>query len=92
MIKGCRKNMIIVRCGADSRFESAYFIMKNDTVCDEGDLLSEAERIINNGSSDGEKTKPSIKQKGEKKPLRGLIPFAAGATVGSAAGILLFFL
>ena len=84
--------MIIVRCGADSRFESAYFIMKNDVACDDGDLLSEAERIINSSASGDEKTKPAPKQKGEKKPMRGLIPFAAGATVGSVAGILLFFL
>ena len=92
MIKGCRKNMIFVRCGADSSFESAYFIMKDDAGGDEGDLLSEAEKIIKSSASGNEKTRPSKKQKDEKKPLRGIIPFAAGATLGSAAGILLFFL
>ena len=95
MIKGCRKNMIFVRCGEESCFESAYFIMKNSAAGEgtsEGDLLAEAEKIINESLVKSEKNGKNKKQKGEKKSFRVLIPFAAGATVGSAAGLIWLFL
>ena len=97
MIKGCRKNMIFVKCDRDSSFESAYFIMKSDAVvegCPEGDLLAEAEKIINNSLMNYEKDGKKKRQrriKSEKKGHRALIPFAAGATVGSAAGLIWLF-
>ena len=95
MIKGCRKNMIFVRCGEESCFESAYFIMRNgasDERRSEGDLLAEAEKIINESLVKSEKNGKNKRQKGEKKSFRALIPFAAGATVGSAAGLIWLFL
>ena len=88
--------MIFVRCGEDSCFESAYFIMKDGAVCEnnsDGDLLAEAEKIINDRLLKSEKDKNEKKQKGDKKSFRVFIPFAAGAaTVGSAAGLIWLFL
>ena len=95
MIKGCRKNMIFVKCGEESCFESAYFIMKNgvsDKEPSDGDLLAEAEKIINNSLLKSEKDKRSKKQRGGNKKFRVFIPFAAGATVGSAAGLIWLFI
>ena len=87
--------MIFVRCGEESCFESAYFIMKNSAAGEgtsEGDLLAEAEKIINESLVKSEKNGKNKKQKGEKKSFRVLIPFAAGATFGSVAGLIWLFL
>ena len=87
--------MVVVKCGEDSCFESAYFIMKNgtsDAETSDGDLLTEAQKIINNSLLKNEKVKKKNKPDDEKKRFRALLPFAAGATVGSAAGLIWLFL
>lgn len=48
MVKGCQRQMVVLKCASDSAFESAYFILKNEksrSFCEE-ELLSQANRII----------------------------------------------
>ena len=48
MIRGTQKKMIVVRTHDSRVFEEAYFVMRpeRETVHDESDMLSEANRII----------------------------------------------
>lgn len=96
MIKGCRKNVIMVKGGCESPFESAYFIMKDsvdECVYTEGDMISEAERIISHSAVNKEKAKSgSSHNNNEKKRSKALIPFAVGTAVGSAAGLIWLFI
>ena len=89
MIKGCRKNMIMVPGGADSVFESVYFVLRADVKqeSDGGDMVAEANRIVRElegGESEGKRAASGWK--------RSLLLFAAGAATGSGAAALLFFL
>jgi hypothetical protein len=46
VIKGLRKNVFVLKCGKDSPFESAFFILRSPlTDFAEGNLLAEAEKI-----------------------------------------------
>ena len=99
MIKGCRKNMIAVKGEDNDIFETAYFILKDscgEVNMTESDILLEAEKIIEKSLLSNEiasSSKKKRKNKGsEKKGSRSILPFAAGATVGSAVGLLWLFL
>ncbi len=47
MIKGCQKKIIFLESTKSKYFDQAYLVMKDDIyTCDEGEILSEAERII----------------------------------------------
>lgn len=97
MIKGYRKNMIAVKGGEGDLFETAYFILKDGhsgDVISENDMLLEAEKIIEKSllSSEGSKNGDKKNKKSEKNRSKAIIPFAAGATVGSAIGLLWLFL
>jgi hypothetical protein len=96
MIKGYRKNMIAVNGGNGDIFETAYFILKDECKFDEiseNDMLLEAERIIEKSLIDNENVKSKNKNKrSEKNKSKAILPFAAGATVGSAVGLLWLFL
>ena len=99
MIKGYRKNMIAVKGGDGDFFETAYFILKDGRegdVISENDMLREAERIIEksllNNDVDKEHNEKNKNKKSEKNRSKAIIPFAAGATVGSVIGLLWLFL
>ena len=96
MIKGCQRKMIMVKGEEDSPFEMAYFVLKSDPrVCDigESDILAEANRIVEAKtlSHDGVKVRKNKKDTSEKNK-KVMIPFAAGAAVGSAVGLLWLFI
>ena len=49
MLRGAKKNMIVVRTRDSRMFEEAYFVMRRDpglTTVDESDMLWEANRIL----------------------------------------------
>ena len=96
MIKGCRKNMIVVKGGNEDIFETVYFILKDrcsENIVSDNDMLIEAEKIIEKNLMVNEDSKSKIKNnRSKKKRSKAIIPFAAGATVGSAVGLLLLFL
>ena len=48
MMRGLRKNAFVLKCGRDSPFESAFFILKASYLppkCD-GDIVAEAEKLV----------------------------------------------
>ena len=98
MIKGCRKNMIAVSGSDDDIFETAYFILKDERAGEgvsDNDMLLEAEKIIEKSLLNSECAKNEGKRRGkgsEKNKTKAIIPFAAGATLGSAIGLLWLFL
>ena len=99
MIKGCRKNMIAVKGEEKDIFETAYFILKDscsEINMPESNILLEAEKIREKSLLNNENLSSSEKKRknkdSEKKSSRSLLPFAAGATVGSAVGLLWLFL
>ncbi len=95
MIKGCQRKVIVVKGEEENMFEYAYFVLKNDLKYDrlcEGDMVSEANKIIE-ASDDTRERK--IKSKSKNKDKNGkkiIIPFSVGAAVGSAAGLLWLFI
>lgn len=95
MIKGCQRKVIVVKGEEENMFEYAYFILKNNLKYDrlgEVDMVSEANRIIEESENMREakiKSKDKSKEKNSKKII---IPFSVGAAVGSAAGLLWLFL
>ncbi len=46
MIKGAQKRMIVVKTADSKLFEEAYFVMRGDMNVSEGDMVSEANKII----------------------------------------------
>lgn len=48
MIRGAQKKMIVIRTHDSRVFEEAYFVIRRDTdaATGDGDMLSEADRII----------------------------------------------
>ncbi len=92
MIKGCQRKMIMVKGEQESPFEMAYFVLKSDPKScdiDESDILAEANKIVEARtlSHDGVKVRRNKKESIEKNK-KIAIPFAAGAAVGSAIGLL----
>ena len=95
MIKGCQRKVIVVKGEEENMFEYAYFVIKNDLKYDrlgEGDMVSEANRIIE--ANEGVR-EMKIKNKGKNKDKKGkniIIPFSIGAAAGSLAGLLWLFI
>ena len=46
MLKGAQKKMIVVKTGDSKFFEEAYFVVRNDALCSGGDMVGEANKII----------------------------------------------
>ncbi len=86
MIKGARKNMIVVKTSDSLVFEEAYFVMRESESRDHDDMITEAGRII-----EGCTVKKSKTAKGQfKNMLIGAISFFGGAFLGSGAAVLIF--
>ena len=73
-MKGCQREMIVLRTNESALFESAYFVLRRQReVADGGDMLAEANRLL--GAS-GAFT--------QKRRRRGrLLPFLLGFLLGS---------
>ncbi len=91
MLKGCQKNVIILR-GTDSEiFEEAFFILKRDVELDgklrESDMITEAKRILEANATG----RPA----GRGKNIRGaMICFSVGAVsaffISALLGVIIF--
>ena len=85
MLKGVNRNVIVVRGGRNSRFETVYFVVKKGIASGKDDIVKEANRIIVDGNS-------SCGAHGLDKLKCILAGIMAGAVVASAlwiVGILL---
>ena len=95
MIKGCQRKMIMVKGDEESPFEMAYFVLKSDprsSEIGESDILAEANKIVEAKTlSEGGVKVRKTKKEAAEKTKKIAIPFAAGAAVGSAVGLLWLF-
>ena len=86
MIKGAQKRMIVLKTADSAVFEEAYFVLRRENNCGEGDMVTEANRII---ESSGGKNK-------EKRSLKNMlwyaVSFGGGTAVGVGAACLLWLL
>ena len=83
VLKGCTKKVIFVKLTDNFIYEEAYFVVRPGitSVCAEGDLLSEAKRIISGGCTEMNSKKSDIKV---QKRLHGIVCFAGGAVFSGA--------
>ena len=89
MLKGIQKQMVMVKTNNSSLFETAYFVLRDDAARDDGDIVSEANSIV-------ECALPSPKRKGarrgEARKRRGIsffIGLVCGALASAVALVLL---
>lgn len=95
MLRGTKKNMIVVRTRESRVFEEAYFVMRRDshlTAMDEADMLWEANRIL-------ESALPTVGKDSLSPPvgehpgrLRSLFWFGVGLLSGGGVTGLLWLL
>ena len=94
MLRGAKKNMIVVRTRDSRVFEEAYFVMRRDkrpNPADEKDILWEANRILESSLPTAEQAKTSSKQTTAIPLLKNLFWYGAGLISGVGLGVLLCF-
>lgn len=87
MIKGARKQMIVVRTGDSRYFDEAYFVLRKELKeqrQDQSDLLQEANRLLNEHTAE---TRKKIQDR-----LPRWILFSAGILCGALAACLICLL
>ena len=87
MIKGARKQMIVVRTGSSRYFDEAYFVLREErerTKTEKRDMLSEANRLLLQFSSEA----PTERTRKQKTWLA----FALGGACGGALTALIAIL
>jgi hypothetical protein len=91
MLRGAKKNMIVVRTRDSRMFEEAYFVMRRDTGAsvDETDMLWEANRILES-TSHGVGREPTVRP--VRSRLRGAIWFVLGLVSGGGVTGLLWWI
>ena len=91
MLRGAKKNMIVVRTRDSRMFEEAYFVMRRDTgtAVDETDMLWEANRILES-TSHGVGREPTVRP--VRSRLRGAIWFVLGLVSGGGVTGLLWWI
>ncbi len=95
MLKGAKKNMIVVRTRDSRVFEEAYFVMRRDaggTVTDDSDMLWEANRILENTIPSAEQTRVYPKPTDRGSRLKNLLWFGLGLLSGGGIVGLIGFL
>ena len=86
MLKGAQKKMIVVKTGDSKFFEEAYFVVRNDALCSGGDMVGEANKIID---SCGAKKERKIKNL--SLPLISVCAFMGGSLFGGAIALIVAF-
>lgn len=87
MVKGIKKNMIVLRRPESRWFEEAYFILKEDThTPSDTDILAEANRILSENATEEEKGK-----NGRTRLFLSSLFFLAGVLTGAALSFLFLF-
>ena len=83
MLKGIRKNMIFVQLPKEKCFEAAYFVMRagiRDRSVKQGEMIREANRIIEDMSVD-------LNKKKEKSPKKDRIAFFLYGLIGGSFSV-----
>ena len=97
MLRGARKNMIVVRTRDSRVFEEAYFVMRRDpspSSINEADMLWEANRILESAlPAAGRKAfPPQEEEESVRQRLRGLFWFGMGLLSGGGITGLLWWI
>ena len=88
MLKGAQKRMIVVKTGNSRLFEEAYFVVRGDALSSGGDMVCEANKIIEScGESKREVSKPRVSM----LPVA-ICSFIGGGALGSIITLLVVFL
>ena len=88
MIKGAQKKVVVVRTGESEIFEEAFFVLRDGGERTRGDMIAEANRIIETNAS-------TVIGRGKvlfSKLVRFIFGFFCGSAFGSAAVIFALFL
>lgn len=89
MIKGVKKDVVLLKNTGSRVFEEAYFILRDTADCHaSSDLAEEARRIIASNVLSPEKAFSEIGARHKACLLR-LVCFAAGIAVGAVGAVLL---
>ena len=86
MIRGAKKQMIVLHTGNSPYFDAAYFILKNKQAKEKtatGDILAEANRIL----SENQPHRPSLWER-----LKSLRLFSLGVLCGAVLSLLVWLL
>ena len=79
MLRGCKRNMIVLRGTGSDLFEEAYFVVKEEAERrSESDMLEEAERII-------DKSRPEKSREAKRAWLFSFFAFLFGLFCGFSA-------
>ena len=95
MIRGAKKNMIVVRTRDSRMFEEAYFVMRRDSSLsriEESDMLWEANRILESAVPRAEQAARSPVTTDRGRRRREAIWFLLGLVSGSGIMGLLWLL
>lgn len=84
MVKGCQRQMVVLKCASDSAFESAYFILKNEKQksFSEDEIIAQANKII------AENCFARAKKRRIKTALVAFASFACGAALATLATVI----
>ncbi len=84
MLKGCQKQLVMLKTGENSVFESAWFVLREERInVAYDDMIAEANRIVSGGLS------PKYTR---RRRLRGATFWMLlGALLGGGLATLLFF-
>ena len=89
MIKGCRRNMILLKNLDSDTIEEAYFVLREGNVKEEEGaekMIEEANRILS-----GAVIVPAKRKRETGGDGIGVLLFLLGALLGAAAGMLLLY-
>ena len=69
MIKGLRKNIVVMKCSRESPFESALFILKerSEPCANDSDILAEAQKLVESAFAEIPSRSSEKKQKKKKQ-------------------------
>lgn len=89
MLKGVNRNVIVIKTDRDSRFETAYFILRPHSFSEreKSGAVAEAKGLL--AAGEGEEKRAAARRKKLRKILLGALCFVLGAVFGAGAVILI---
>lgn len=85
MLKGCQKQLVMLKPGENSVFESAWFVLRDEKLqVSYDDMIAEANRIVSGGA---------LPRYRRRRPVRGMLfGMLCGALLGGGIATLVFCL
>ena len=84
MLRGCQKQLVMLKTGESRVFESAWFVLRDERgSASYDDMIAEANRIVAGGV---------LSRRPRRRRLRFAVGFLLGAVTGGGLATLIFFL